>query len=114
MSNEAEIPLLKDLLFRGQQEAEEKETSYSTDEHKDFEIEQDESDSKINDEEEILHQEETEEAVAEEPQLEELPDEINSSNNQQIGDDDIRLILEKHMENAYIEITQLLKEKNFR
>ncbi len=108
MSNEAEIPLLKDLLFRGQPEAEKKEASYSSDEHKDFKIEQDESDNEIIDEEEIVHQEET---VAEEIQQQELPDEINSSNKKQVGDDDIRLIIEKHMENAYAEIKQLLKDK---
>ncbi|MBT3205240.1 MAG: hypothetical protein HOM14_14780 [Gammaproteobacteria bacterium] len=111
MSNEADIPLLKDLLFRGQPEAEEIKTSYSSDEHKDFEIEQDESDSEIIDEEEIIHQEETDEPVTEETPQEGLPDEINSTNEKQVGDDDIRLILEKHMENAYAEIKQLLKDK---
>ncbi|MCP4076805.1 MAG: hypothetical protein GY744_11555 [Gammaproteobacteria bacterium] len=115
MSNESDIPLLQDLLFKGQPDSGNKESEYSDDENKDVEIEQDETNSDSSSEQQVHHVElaeslEPEEELQEELP-EELPDDIESSYQQRIVDEEIRRIMEKHMDKAYTEIKKLLKDK---
>ena len=115
MSNESEIPVLQDLLFKGQSDSGNKEPEYSDDENKDVEIEQDETNSDTSSEPQIQHEEPPESLVPEEELQEdlseELPDDIEPSNQQQMVDEEIRRIMEKHMDKAYKQIKKLLKDK---
>ncbi len=111
MSNESDIPLLQDLLFKGQPDSGNKESEYSDDENKDVEIEQDETNSDSSSEQQVHHVELAESLEPEEELQEELPDDIESSYQQRIVDEEIRRIMEKHMDKAYTEIKKLLKDK---
>ncbi len=115
MSNESDIPVLQDLLFKGQTDSGNKEVEYSDDESKDVEIEQDETGGEISNESPAQHEElpeslEPEEELHDDPSAE-LPDDIEPGNQQQMIDEEIRRIMQKHMEKAYKEIKKLLKNK---
>jgi len=107
MNNGPEIPVLQDLLFQGQSDSANKQSENPVDENKDVEIEQDETNRETGKEQQTLHAEIPEEEVPEDLSVE-LSDETESSNQQQMIDEEIRRIMEKHMDKAYKEIKKLL------
>ena len=107
MSNESKIPVLQDLIFQGQSDSANRQSEKPVDENKEVEIEQDETNSETGNEQQTLHAEIPEELVPEDLSVE-LSDEIEPSNQQQIIDEEIRRIMEKHMDKAYKEIKMLL------
>ncbi len=119
MSSESEIPVLQDLLFKGQSDTRNKQPEYSVDENKDVEIEQDEPNSEADNEQQIQHEEKPEELISDkempeelsEELLSELPDDIESSDQQRMIEEEIQRIMQKHMDKAYRQIKKLLKDK---
>jgi len=114
MSHDTKIPLLQDLLYRGQPEAEDQlekkdvehyQPSLSLDDDAGFEIERDEIEIEISNEQEVL----PEEITQQQPE-EKLPAEITTEPQQQILEQEIRLILEKQMDKAYKKIMRLINE----
>ncbi len=95
MSHEPEIPILQDILYRGHPDTEKSNSDQSLDENKDFEIEQDEPESDSSDQSESQTDE-----IKEVQSIQEL-----------LIDEEIRMILDKHMDKAYEEIIRLLNHK---
>ena len=117
MNDETKIPLLQDLLFKGQPDEIEKEYELSLaaltiNESTDVEIEQDDVDSEIGDEQESLPEE-----ITDRESDEELPAEIKTKVQKKvepqelIQDEEIRKILDKYMDKAYKKIIRLLNER---
>lgn len=102
MNDEPQIPLLQDLLYRGHPESGKPEIIQTLDENTDFEIEQDEGDIEITFKQETLLEEEPEEKI---------PDKIDPSVQELLIDEEIRQILDKHMDKAYEEIIRLLNNR---
>lgn len=104
MSDESKIPILHDLLFKGNVKIEKEEPVQSLDENTDFEIEQDEFEPDEYNGQNFSHEDtnEAEDDIEQEkePTVQEL-----------IIDEEIRIILNKHMDKAYAEIIRLLNLK---
>ena len=99
MNDESKIPILHDLLFKGKKKDEKEEPVQSLDENTDFEIEQDEHDI-----EQITQN-----------SLNELKEELLNEKDPTVEesniDEEIRMILDKHMDKAYRKIIRLIKQK---
>ncbi|MCK4708434.1 MAG: hypothetical protein KAU21_07440 [Gammaproteobacteria bacterium] len=110
MNNETKIPLLQDLLYKGQaeeeKEVEQHQPALSTDENTDFEIEQDEVDIELSHEQESLPEE-----ISQETPQKKHPKKINTDTQQLILDEEIRMILDKYMDKACKKIIRLLNER---
>lgn len=128
MNDEPEIPLLQDLLYKGQVnededelEIEQQPTSHSLDENSDIEIEpdtqfeQDELETKESSPEHELLPDEITDDVAEKEQPDKknqgTVENINPSTQQLMLEEEIRLILEKQMNKAHKKIMRLLNDR---
>ena len=101
MIDESKIPLLEDLVSRGQLELDSDHAPVDNDEHHDIEIEQDdEAPANLEADEPATKPERTRDELTDDPSLREL-----------IIDEEIRMILDKHMDKAYEEIVRLLNHK---
>ena len=101
MSDDLKIPLLDNLVSKGQLE-QEPEHPVSFDENSALEIEPD-SDEVV----------EVEAETEGENSSNEIPEELSNDTSVQelLIDEEIRMILDKHMDNAYEEIIRLLNHK---
>ena len=99
MSDDTEIPLLEDLVQVGEVEASEENSIHVFDELTDVEIEIDEPRHETT-KHDPAKATGNEEDVSEDANIREL-----------IIDEEIRMILDKHMDNAYEEIIRLLNHK---
>ena len=99
MIDESNIPLLEDLVSRGQLEHEDEQPHLSADDNSDMQIEQETHDNEtINGQDQpIAHK------------IDEL--EEDASLKELIIDEEIRMILDRHMDKAYEEIIRLLSHK---
>ncbi len=105
MNNDSQIPVLRDLLFKGHIENEGNQPVHSLDENTDFEIEQDDHDIDLKKDHDIAIDE-----LAEDFE-DDIVDEKDPSVQELIIDEEIRMILDKHMDKAYAEIIRLLNNK---
>ena len=99
MIDESKIPLLEDLVSKGQMETDDDPAMSGPDEDLDISTE----------EEEIAEDIQPSETTAIEHKKDELED--DASLRELIIDEEIRMILDKHMDKAYEEIIRLLNHK---
>jgi len=99
MIDESKIPLLEDLVSKGQMETDDDPAMSGPDEDLDISTE----------EEEITEDIQPSETTAIEHKKDELED--DASLRELIIDEEIRMILDKHMDKAYEEIIRLLNHK---
>lgn len=100
--DDLEIPLLDDLVSRGQDDADNEQVELTFDEHMDVVIDQDDEPQDIEQSPNVTEtiKEMYKDEMLDEPSVKEL-----------IIDEEIRLILDKHMDKAYEEIIRLLNHK---
>ena len=89
MIDESQIPLLEDLISRGQMDSDQDNPPLSADDHLDMQIEQ----------EETLDESDDAQDAPMELKKDELAD--DASLQELIIDEEIRMILDKHMDRAY-------------
>jgi len=99
MNDELNIPVLDDLVSKGQTDDEVDNHQLSFDENSALEIEQDQPAS-VGDETPVVEAAQTTDELSADASLQEL-----------LIDEEIRMILDKHMDNAYEEIIRLLNHK---
>ena len=99
MSDDTEIPLLEDLVQLGEVEDSGEQSVHLIDEFTDIEIESDEPAHAQPDSSESVPSDQQQD-VSEDANIREL-----------IIDEEIRMILDKHMDDAYEEIIRLLNHK---
>lgn len=108
MNDEPNIPLLKDLVSRGQVEPQENHLQVDSNKNLSIEITADEIEFKEELPDEITADSESQKEINQ-PASDELID--DASVRELIIDEEIRMILDKHMDKAYEEIICLLKHK---
>ncbi len=100
--NDSKIPVLHHLLYRGKLHQDDNEYTLEADENAEMEIEQDE---------EELEEAQRRQQTASDNQQDDLADLEDTSVQELIVDEEIRQILDKHMDQAYEEIIRLLSHK---
>jgi len=101
MNNEDDIPLLEDLISPGQMQPDLEQPALSSDDHDSLEIP---SDDAI-----IIEGNPTRHTDSARTHLDDIKDDANLK--ELIIDEEIRMILDKHMDNAYDEIIRLLNRR---
>lgn len=110
MNDELNIPLLQDLVSRGEPDIDEQQQHLGSDENMSVEIEQDEIESSQSDPKEIQTIKEVHSFHHHQPsKSDNLTD--DASVRELIIDEEIRMILDKHMDKAYEEIIRLLNHR---
>ena len=99
MNEESDIPLLEDLISPGQLDEKDSSMNLNGDENQDIEIEQD-HESPAPESQAGAPFQQTGDDLAEDANMREL-----------IIDEEIRMILDKHMDKAYEEIVRLLNHR---
>lgn len=97
MSDELNIPLLEDLLVKGQVDSKSDQPDHRFDDHIDVDYE---PDVQQNEHTQTVHTKDKSDELSNDANIREL-----------IIDEEIRMILDKHMDNAYEEIILLLNHK---
>ena len=109
MNDEMNIPLLEDLVYRGQVEAQESDQKLDSNENQPIEIFAEEMEIEQDLPDEITPYDETQNESTQTTAKDELIE--HASVKELLIDEEIRIILDKHMDKAYEEIIRLLNHK---